>query len=85
MKIEKAEKIGANFYDEIEYFIHIRNLKQSLSHGLVLKKFHRVIKFYQSAWLKPFIGMNIDSRKTVKTDFEKIFLNCWIMQFLEKQ
>ena len=39
MKIEKVEKLVAN------YVMHIRNLKQALSHGLVLKKVHRVIRF----------------------------------------
>ena len=31
--------------------IHIRNLKQALNQGLVLKKVHKVIKFNQKAWL----------------------------------
>ena len=31
--------------DKEEYVIHIRNLKQALNHGLVLKKFHRVIEY----------------------------------------
>ena len=39
MKIEKFEKFLANLYDKTEYVIHIRNLKQALSHGLVFKKF----------------------------------------------
>ena len=45
MKIEKVEKLVANLHDKTEYVIHIRNLKQALNHGLVLKKVHRVIKF----------------------------------------
>ena len=63
MKIEKVEKLVANLHDKTEYVIHIRNLKQALNHGLVLKKVHRVIKFNQNAWLKPYIDMNTDLRK----------------------
>ena len=37
---------------------HVRNLMQALNHGLVLKKVHKVIKFYQNAWLKPYIDIN---------------------------
>ena len=29
----------ANLHDKIEYVVHIRNLKEALNHGLVLKKF----------------------------------------------
>ena len=39
MKIEKVKKLVANLHDKTEYRIHIRNLKQALNHGLVLKKF----------------------------------------------
>ena len=73
MKIEKFEKLVANLHDKTEYVIHIRNLKQALNHGLVLKKVHRVIKFNQNAWLKPYIDMNTDLRKKAKNDFEKDF------------
>ena len=45
------------------------NLKQALNHGLVLKKVHRVIKFDQNAWLKPYIDMNTDLRKKAKRSF----------------
>ena len=38
MKIEKVEKLVVNLYDEERYDIHIRNLKQVLNHGLVLRK-----------------------------------------------
>ena len=55
MKIEKAGKLVANLFDKTEYVIHIKYLKQALSHGLVFKNIHRVIKFNQNSWLKPYI------------------------------
>ena len=74
MKFERVEKLVPNLHDKTEYVIHIRNLKQALNHGLVLKKVHKVIKFNQSAWLKPYIDMNIDLRKKkAKNGFEKDF------------
>ena len=71
MKIKKVKKLVANLHDKTEYVIHIRNLKQALNHGLVLKNVHRVIN--QNAWLKPYIDMNTDLRKKAKNDFEKDF------------
>ena len=47
-KIEKNEKLVADLLDKTEYVMHIRNLKQTLNHGLVLKKVYRVIKFRQN-------------------------------------
>ena len=58
MKIEKIKKLLANFHDKTNYVIEIRNLKQALNHGLVLKNFHRMIKFNQNALLKPYTDMN---------------------------
>ena len=76
MKIEKVEKLVASLHDKTEYIIHIRNLKQTLNHGLVFKKVHRVIKLDQNTWLNPYIDMNTDIRKKAKNDFEKyIFLS----------
>ena len=75
MKIEKVQKLLANLHDKTEYFIHIRNLKQTLNHGLVLKKLCRIIRFNQNAWLKPYVDMNADQRKKAKNDFEIFFLS----------
>ena len=63
MKIEKVEKILANLHDKTKYVIQIRNLKQSLNHGLVFTKVQRVIKLNQNAWLKPYIDINTDLTK----------------------
>ena len=65
MKIEKLEKVEPNLHDKTENIIHIINLKKPLN--------HRVIKFNQNFWLKPYIGMDRDLRKrkenmTLKVD-----------------
>ena len=52
-KVEKVEKLICSTEDKEKYVIHIRALKQALNHGLKLNKVHRVIKFNQTAWLKP--------------------------------
>ena len=52
-----SKKPVINLHNKIEYVIHRRNSKQELNHGLILKKVHRVIKFHQNAWLKPYIDM----------------------------
>ena len=51
----------------------MRPIKQALSHGLILKKVHKVIQFNQKAWLKPCIEMNTKLRTDAKNDFEKDF------------
>ena len=71
MKIEKVEQLVANLHDKQKYLIDIRNLKQALNHGVVLKKVHRVVKFNQKAWIyfkKNFFNLmnNAASRKTME-------------------
>ena len=63
MKTEKVEELVAYLYDKTKYVIHIRNLNQALNHGLVFKRVHKVIKFNQNAWLKPYIDINTDLKK----------------------
>ena len=75
MKIEKVEKLVANVLDKTEYLIDMINLKQALNYRLVLRKFHRLIKFNQNAWLKPYIDMNTDLKKEAKMILKKTFLS----------
>ena len=72
IKSEETEKFVANLNDKEEYLIHIRNWKQALNHGLVLKKKHSVIKFNQKACLNLYIHINTE-QKYCKKWFQKIF------------
>ena len=74
MKIDKCKKLVSNLYSNKKYVVHIRSLKQTLNHGLILKKVHRIIEFNQKAWLKTYIDMNTELRKMAKNDFEKDFV-----------
>ena len=60
MKVNKCEKLDCNLKNEKVCVVHISTLKQSLNHGLVLQKLHKVIKFNEKAWLKEYIEMNTD-------------------------
>ena len=70
-KIETLEKLAANLHDKNKYVIHMINLIQALNYGLVLKKFQRVIKFNQKAWLKSYIEMSAELKEKAK-----VFLFC---------
>ena len=71
MKVNKCKKLVCNLFNKKKYVTHISSLKQTLNHGLKLKKIHRIIEFNQEAWLKPYIDMNTELRKLAKSDFEK--------------
>ena len=48
-----SEKLSSNLYDKTNYVLHYENLRFYLKHGLKLLKVHRILKFRQSAWIKP--------------------------------
>ena len=70
MTTEKVEKLAANLHGKTESVIHIRNLKQAFKHGLLFKKFHRIINFKYN---KTIYWCNHRSKKKAKDDFEKDF------------
>ena len=71
--VNKVEKRICSIEDKGKYVIHIRALKQALTHGLILRKVHRVIRFNQKDWITPYIDMHTKLRKEAKHDFEKDF------------
>ena len=70
MKIEKVKKFLANLDEKIEYVMHIKNWKQGLNHGLVLKKVQRVIEFNQNVLLNPYTDKNTGLSKNTKNHFD---------------
>lgn len=73
VKPNKFEKLMLTLYDKEKYGVHYRMLKLALQHGLELKKVHRILKFKQTLWLKPYIELNTELRKKATNNFEKSF------------
>lgn len=69
----KSKKLCLNLFDKKNYVTHYRNLKFCLENGLVLSKVHRVLKFDQSQWLKPYINLNTRLRQIATSNFEESF------------
>ena len=46
-EVYKVEKLICSIEDKEKYVMHIRVLKQTLNHELVLRKVHKVIQFNQ--------------------------------------
>ena len=72
-KIKKCNKLTCNIQDKENYAVQVRDLKEALNHGLIVKKVHRVIQFNQKARLKLYIDMNTIKRLDEKNEFEKDF------------
>ena len=53
------------------YVIHYRNLQQCLELGMKLKKIHRILKFKQKDWMKPYIAFNTQKRKEATHEADK--------------
>lgn len=67
----KHEKLLLTLNDKKNYVIHHKMLDFVIKHGLIVTKIHRVLKFNQCRWLKPFIDLNTEHRTLATNDFEK--------------
>ena len=73
MVINKTKKLVCNLHNKKNYVAHINVLKQALSHGLKLRKVHRIIEFEQAELLNKYIVFNTDLRTKATNEFEKDF------------
>ena len=67
-----SEKLSPNLFDKTNYVIHYENLRFYLKHGLQLLKVHRILKFRQSTWIKPYIDFNTSKRRAAKSSFLQV-------------
>ena len=66
----RAKKLTATFRNRERYLVHGLNLKFYLEMGLELITIHRGIKFYQEAFIKPYIKTCMRKRAAAKTKSE---------------
>ena len=66
-----GKKLCLTLSDKKRYITHFRALKQYLELGMKLIKVHRVLKFQQSPWLKPYIQLNTSLRQGASSKFEE--------------
>ena len=66
-----VKKLVPNLMNKNDYVIHYRNLQQCLELGMKLKKIHRISKFKQKDWMKPYIDFNNQKRKEATNDADK--------------
>ena len=67
----KVKKLVPNLMNQNNYAIHYRNLQQRLKLGMKLKKIHRILKFKQKDWMKPYIDFNTERKKEATNESGK--------------
>ena len=70
-KFKTTRKLCPDLKDKENYVCSLKNLQFYLRHGLQLKKVHRVLTAYQTAFMKPFIDFNTNKRTRASSTFEK--------------
>ena len=68
-----VKKLVPNLMNKNNYVIHYRNLQQCLELGMKLKKIHRILKFKQCDWMRPYTDFNIDKTKESTNESDKNF------------
>ena len=72
-KFSPSTTLTPNLYNKTKYVTHCGNIQYYLQKGFVLTKIHKILKFKQAPWLRPYITFNTKKRKNSKSTFEKDF------------
>ena len=72
-RAQLGAKLLPSLMPKSKYTLHYLNLKFYLEQGMRMTKIHRVIKFNQECWLKPYIDTNSTLRANSSNEFEKGF------------
>ena len=73
IEINGHKKLTCTLCDKKKICCAHKKHKTSIKSWLKTKKVHKIIAFYQEAWLEPYIKMNTDLRKEARNDFQKNF------------
>lgn len=69
MKYE-SKKLLTSLENKVKYVVHIKNLVLYISLGMICTRIHRILKFRQKAFLKPFIEKCTLARKNAASSFD---------------
>ena len=78
IRVGEVNKLIPNLGNKKNYVIHHRNLQLYISLGMEMTKFHRILKFKQSDWMKKHINFNTEKRKNAYNNYEKNFFKVMI-------
>ena len=73
IKVGNVKKSIPNLRDKTNCVIHYRNLQLYLSLGIKLTKICKVLKFKQSDWMKIYITLNTEKKRSLLIVLNKIF------------
>ena len=68
---QSVSKLVPSLESKQKYVVHYRALQLYVKLGVKLTTIHRVLKFAQAPWLKPYIDFNTAQRATASSDFLK--------------
>ena len=74
-KYKPTEKLIMDQTNKQRYFVHYRDLKFYIRHGIRILNVHTVYKFKQSPWLAKYNKYNTEQRSKEKPNLKNIFTN----------
>ena len=66
-----VKKLVPHFKKRDHYVVHFATLHYYVLSGMVVTKIHRILRFKQQPWLKPYIDKNTQLRQNSSSAFEK--------------